>query len=175
MKITVLSFFLFIFVLGVNAQNLDDVFDDGGLSNVNGSLSTNITQLIEGDINIGYNKFLNDKSYSIGLAAGYRAFNGYSLSYGATNNFVEGGYYLEFNFYNYDYLFKDFYIGEIVRYNRNHTSTEKYNNIELVINVGYRYYLTSRLSVAADIGISYTILDYGGITIPARITFGIDI
>jgi len=175
MKNIVLSVIFLLFVLIGNAQNLDEVFDDGGLSEVNGFFSTNITKVIEGNINIGYNKYLVNNKYSVGLAAGYKVFNGYDLFYGNDNIDVDGGYYLELNFYMYDYLYEGFYMGEVIRYNRAHTATKTYNNVELVINLGYRYYLTNRFSIAADIGLSYIFMDYGGMHIPLRINLGMDI
>ena len=174
MKKNVLALFLFLFVLGVNAQNLDDVFDDGGLSEVQGFFRTNLSKFIEGDINIGYNKYFTDKNISVGLAVGYKVFNGYNMAFGGNAADADGGYFFEFNYYTYDYLFEGFYLGGVFRYNKYKTSTSDCNGIDLGVIYGYRYYFADRFSVAADIGVSFSLMDYVGISIPFNIYVGMD-
>ena len=75
MKITAI-FLLFTFsILGnLIAQDLDDVFDDGGLSSVRNNINFSASDIVEGFFTVGYDRYVGQSS-SVGIAFGLYLFS----------------------------------------------------------------------------------------------------
>ncbi len=189
MKIFLLSLFFIISFTSVKAQDLDEVFNDDGISNIKSSVNISASDLIEGYINIGYNRhfYVSDE---VGVAFGIYAFNGQPmyLEYGEGPNIsglhFESGYIFRFRLRRY---FGD-YEGFFWQFGFNYRM-KKINNIEYktlsvsLVHIGYRYQLAPKMGVSAYSGFgayfknqpSYGLgLDYLGVFIPLYMEFSYD-
>ncbi len=64
--------------LNITAQNLDEVFDDGGLSTVKNNVTFNASDFVEGYLSFGYNRYLGSRT-AIGISLGMYIFDGQPL------------------------------------------------------------------------------------------------
>lgn len=155
--------FLFAFTLftGANAQSLDDVFDDGGLSNINNNVSIRVSDLVEGFVSIGVEHYFKNQS-SIGGGFGFLVFDGMDMHYLLTfdreiPNFHVGEM-------TKGYLFHVFYRAYIADHDRLFTQysfsfKKRQGNLSKEQTfaipewrIGYKFKLTNRLSLLAATG-----------------------
>jgi len=190
MKIFILSlFFIIISFTSVKAQDLDDVFNDDGISNIKSSVTISASDLIEGYINIGYNRYLF-VSGEIGVAFGIYAFNGQPmyLEYGESpkNSDIhfESGYIFRFRLRHYLGDYEGFFLqfGFSYRMKKNNNIEYKIINLSLV-QMGYRYQLAPKMGISIYSGFGAyfknqpfygTGFDHIGVFIPLYMEFSYD-
>ncbi|MCK5857536.1 MAG: hypothetical protein KAG64_08600 [Bacteroidales bacterium] len=167
MKLSITLFFLFI-TLSSSAQELDEVFNDGNLSTVKNNIHFSLSDMTEGYINIGYDRYLGDHS-SIGATVGLYLFNGPNLYYFGGNyrnrrpedklNFDSGFmFHLRARFFRFRSEGFFYQIGFMIR------QTKLLNNTYSFLSVpetkfGYQISITDRIGATASVGIGLGIAE----------------
>jgi hypothetical protein len=149
----------FLFSLNLTAQNLDEVFDDGGLSTVKNNVTFNASDLVEGFISFGYNRYLGQR-FSIGLSVGIYAYQGFplhlpndhSFKYYKIDNFDRGFmFHLKFRRYWSDH--EGFFWQYGILYRKKVLNNTDYTFTSLPeIKLGYRFNIYQHLYLSASAG-----------------------
>jgi len=166
MKKLILSILL-ILSISVQSQDLDDVFDDGGYSNIKNNVTLSVSDLIEGFINVGYNRNVGDNS-TLGFTIGFYLFSGQPLH---LNIGEEQSYFTKLEKFTYDkgfmfrfqyrFFFIDYdglYMQYGFLYNSRKTAASTYTFIgapELKMGYTWRFLNQFHLNVSGGFGFGF--------------------
>ena len=150
-------------------QDLDEVFDDGGLSEVKHNVHFSISDFSEGYLNIGYARYFGDQMF-VGITLGYHAFDGYGLyMFGGDAPYNLGkdsdwdnGYLIRISARGFASRGEGLYAQLGFTFHKRTNETKKYlffNFIEY--KVGYQLVLSDQLIVSASVGIGFGVGLYG--------------
>ena len=156
-----LFLFVILFSISLQAQDLDEVFDDGGLSKIKNNVNFSISDLIGGNLGIGYDRYLG-KHTSLGVNVGIFLYNGPNLFlfYGdmyqapSMNTEFDKGFIFHFRFRRFNFQSDGLYwqYGFTIQSKSNQDS--KFDFVSFPdFKFGYNYPLTERLILSASVGI----------------------
>jgi len=159
MKSLLLLLLLF-FSLSIQSQNLEKVFDDGGLSTIKNNVHFSVSDMIEGYLNIGYDRYIGQHS-SIGVTVGVYLFNGQGLYYffgdntqglGTIHDF-DKGYLIRFQFRSFLFRNDGFFWQYGIMFRQLQNTTHKYSFLSIPeAKFGYQYEITNRITATASVG-----------------------
>jgi hypothetical protein len=151
----------FLFSLNLTSQDLDEVFDDGGLSNMKNNVYFSANDLVEGFISFGYTRYIGSRT-AIGLSLGVYIIDGYSLHLPNNNNsiFHEGGFDSGFRFHfklrRYLYDYDGFYWQYGYLFQKNVLLNTDFTLSSVPeMKFGYRWNFFQRLSLSASVGFGF--------------------
>ena len=165
----VLLLILLAFSLSSQAQELDDVFDDGGLSNIKNNVYFSISDISEGYLNIGYARYLGEHT-SVGFTFGYHLFDGYGLNYlagDAPYNLGkdvdwDSGYLLRLSVRFSQMHGEGFYTQGGILFHKRTNEVAMYKFFSFPeYKIGYQLSLSNRLYASASIGIGIGVGVFG--------------
>jgi len=160
MKLNLIIILISVFTsFNLAGQNLDEVFDDGGLSTVKNNVNFSVSDMIEGFFTLGYQRYIGERS-SIGLDVGVFLFTGpkmhypygFSSYYDFPDSF-EKGYLLHFRYRHYRADHDGLFWQYGVLFHTRSVNNKDYTFLSLPeIKLGYRFKLYELFYISASIG-----------------------
>lgn len=160
----------FLFFLGllfttysISAQGLDEVFDDGGLSEVKNNINFSVSDFVEGFLTIGYERYVG-RSSSVGIGFGVFLFNGMNMhaNFGFDQYYTypsinyEGGFMVQFRYRRYLNDHSGLFWQYGIYYNSRYIKNIDYTLLSVPeTKIGYRWSFLDRLNVAASVGFGF--------------------
>jgi len=148
--------------LNITAQGLDEVFDDGGLSTVKNNVTFNASDLVEGFLSIGYNRYIGRRA-SIGVSLGVYVFQGfplhlpneYNYNYYSINSF-DRGFMFHFKFRRYWDDHEGFYWQYGFLYRKKVLDNTDFTLTSLPeMKLGYRFSIYQHIYLSASVGFGF--------------------
>ncbi len=157
-----------LFSVGLIAQDLDDVFDDGGLSNINNGIGINISKLVEGALCIHYERYLKP-NMSLVLNVGPILFDGLPVNF-ALVSYDNTHYYQPANSLNYGFMFDLQYRGYVaesegwlaayeIGYRFQDRTDETNSRYHLTYTFGYKYRI-QHFAISSSLGLGFMVYGY---------------
>ena len=187
---TLISIFLFSFI--AQAQDLDEVFDDGGQSSFKNSVSLRLSSLIEGTPTIQYERFIGENSGLV-INAGLSLYEGFPMTvlvsmdikeFYTRTGFLNRGFLLGLQYRRYLIDHDGFYTAYEAEFQRRHSVDNLYkdNRFTLTFLYGFKWVIKDAycITLSTGLGVIYynrnntsTLDEYValGFHIPVRFSF----
>ncbi|RLD67771.1 MAG: hypothetical protein DRI84_01520 [Bacteroidetes bacterium] len=154
--------FLSLSIIGnVYAQDLDDVFDDGGMSNIKNNVGINATDLVEGFLTIQYERYLGPH-YAINLRGGPLVYDGIPMhlmllfdnsGYVSYDDKFTNGFLMGLNIRVYMADHTGWFTSYDFMFTRRNSISERENTFTFAYIIGFKWNVYNRFSIIPSTGV----------------------
>jgi hypothetical protein len=156
------------FSISLFAQDLDEVFDDGGLSNIKNGIGISISKLVEGAVCIHYERYLKP-NMSLVFNVGPILFDGLPMNL-AIVAYDKTHYYQPDKTLNYGFIFDLQYRGYVsesdgwlaayeIGYRYQDLTDETNSRYHLTYTFGYKYRI-QHFAISSSLGLGFMVYGY---------------
>lgn len=160
------KFIIVFLVLGligtVKSQDLDDVFDDGGISRIKNNVGISATDLMEGFLTINYERYIGEK-IALGVRGGFVLFEGVptylhfcpfcdNAYYESTGDKFNKGFLMGITYKGYFVDHTAWFVSYDALFFRRNSISERENFFSFSFTFGYKWDIQDRISIIPSTG-----------------------